>query len=131
MRKDFYNTKAWKRNRTAYAISQHCICERCGRPVYVSGVNEFLPKDKRLRYIVHHKIHLDETNYTDDSVALDWNNLELLCIDCHTQEHMEMATKDDVMFDEQGNLIKRTRVSREGGYEINTPGTSVGTERNG
>lgn len=112
-RQEFYNTKAWKQNRVAYAISKHCICERCGRAVYVSSVNSYLPKDKRLRYIVHHKEYLDDNNFTTD-LAFDWNNLELLCIDCHNKEHYEQPTKDDVVFDEMGNLVKKIVVGRKG-----------------
>lgn len=130
-RQEFYNTKGWKRNRVAYAISKHCICERCGRPVYVSGINEALPKSKRLRYIVHHKIHLDENNFTDPSVAYDWNNLELLCIDCHNMEHYEQATKSDVMFDEEGNLIQRTFIARDGGNSKIPPPSSETQASNG
>ena len=111
----FYNTKAWKRNRVAYAISQHCICERCGRPVYVSGINDALPKNKRLRYIVHHKVHLTDENMMDDSIAFDWNNLELLCIDCHNIEHYEQPTRSELMFDENGNLVERETIKRDGG----------------
>lgn len=113
-RLEFYNSKAWKQNRVAYAISKHCICERCGRPVYVSKVNAYLPKDKRLRYIVHHKEYLDDNNFTDD-LALSWDNLELLCIDCHNNEHHEQSTKEGVTFDNEGNLIKKECVRRNGG----------------
>lgn len=111
---DFYNSKAWKQNRRAYALYRNCICERCGRPVYVSGINNTIPKEKRLRYIVHHKTYLDEKNVLDDSIAFDWNNLELLCIECHNLEHHEQPTKKDVMFDAEGNLIQRTSVKRGG-----------------
>lgn len=113
-RKEFYNTKAWKQNRRAYALSRNCICERCGRPVYVSGINETLPKEKRLRYVVHHKTYLNETNFTVDSVSLDWNNLELLCIDCHNIEHTEQATREGLGFDAWGNLIQVKKTRREG-----------------
>lgn len=112
-RLDFYNSKAWKRNRVAYAISRNCICERCGRAVYVSGVNDFLPKGRRIKYIVHHKVHLNDRNISDDSIAFDWNNLELLCIDCHNNEHTEQATRSNLMFDADGNLIERNKISRE------------------
>jgi 5-methylcytosine-specific restriction endonuclease McrA len=113
-RTEFYNTKAWKRNRVAYALYRNCLCERCGRPVYVSGINDTLPKEKRLRYIVHHKVYLDEQNFTDESISLDWNNLELLCVPCHNQEHYEQSTKDDVTFDESGMLIERRKIGRGG-----------------
>ena len=112
-RQEFYNSKGWKRNRVAYAIAHHCICERCGRPVYVSGVTNYLPKGKRLKYVVHHKEHLNDDNYTTD-LAYDWNNLELLCIDCHNREHYEQSTKEGVMFDADGCLVQTKTVSREG-----------------
>jgi len=113
-RTEFYNTKAWKQNRVAYAISQSCICERCGRAVYVSGVNSYLPKNKRLRYVVHHKEHLDDSNFTDD-IALDWNNLELLCLDCHNAVHGQSPTKEGIGFDGEGNLIQDKKIDRHKG----------------
>ena len=114
-RKDLYKSKAWKQNRVAFAISRYCICERCGRAVYVDGVNDYLPKQQRLRYIVHHKEYLNENNYTDDSIALDWDNLELLCIDCHNKEHNErqQSTRQGIEFDENGNLIKSKEIKRK------------------
>lgn len=106
-RQEFYNTRAWKDVRKAYALSKHCQCERCGRYVYVSGLTQYLPKDKRLKSIVHHKEYLNNDNVYDDKIALDESNLELLCIDCHNQEHFLEATRKGLMFDELGNLIER------------------------
>lgn len=112
-RKEFYNTKAWKRNRQAYAISKNCLCERCKRPVYVSGVTDYLTKDKRLKYVVHHKTYLNDANFNNDIVALDWNNLELLCIDCHNDEHNPAtSTRAGLMFDDKGNLIQKPNIKR-------------------
>ena len=37
--------------------------------------------------IVHHKIHLDADNIGDPNVTLNWDNLELVCMDCHAAEH--------------------------------------------
>lgn len=113
-RQEFYNTKGWKKNRLAYALSRNCICERCGRPVYVSGINDTLPKNKRLRYIVHHKKYLDDSNFSDPNVAYDWNNLELLCIDCHNREHYDQSVKDGLTFDDAGNLIQVNKIKRSG-----------------
>jgi len=104
-RLEFYQSKAWKDVRKAYALSKHCQCERCGRYVYVDGLTDYLPKDKRIKSIVHHKEYLNDTNYTEDSIALDENNLELLCIDCHNQEHFLKATRKNLMFDVNGNLV--------------------------
>lgn len=104
----FYKTTRWKQTRKMYALSKYCICERCGKPIYLSGVNDYLPKEKRLKGIVHHKQYLNETNYMNDDIAYSFDNLELLCIDCHNEEHMSSdITRNDVMFDEDGNLIKR------------------------
>lgn len=123
-RLDFYNSKAWKQNRVAYAISKHCLCERCGRAVYVSGVNDVLPKEKRIRYIVHHKQYLNESNFTDDELSLDWNNLELLCIDCHNNEHYQQATRSDVRFTDDGQLVKVEFVPRQMGVDEKSPQVS-------
>lgn len=107
-RLEFYSTKVWKQNRVAFALSKNCLCERCHRPVYVDGISDSsIPKEHRLRYVVHHKEYLDDTNFTNDDVALDWNNLELLCIDCHNNEHKQYATRKGLMFDEMGNLVKK------------------------
>ena len=52
------------------------LCERCyAQGMYVPGV------------IVHHKIHLTPENVSNPLIALDPNNLELLCRDCHAAEH--------------------------------------------
>ena len=74
--KSFYKSNAWEYTRKAYAKSQRNLCERClARGKYSPGI------------IVHHKIHLTPDNITDPSVALCWDNLELLCRDCHAAEH--------------------------------------------
>ena len=114
-RQDIYKSKAWKEIRVSYAKSQCCICERCGRPVFVSGVSdENIPKERRLRYVVHHKEYLNDINYTNDEIAYDTSNLELLCIDCHNKlEHnMPRATRKGLEFDELGNLVEKKVIKR-------------------
>ena len=108
MKSDFYQSKAWKQIRQGVWLKQNCICARCGRAVYVDGISPFIPKEKRLRGIVHHKEYLTEQNYTDDAIAYDDNNLEGLCIDCHNAEHARPgAIRKNLKFDDEGNLIKR------------------------
>ena len=112
-RQEFYKTKAWKDNRRAFALDRNCICERCGRAVYVTGINDYLPKARRLRYVVHHKEYLNDSNYLDDNISLDWNNLELLCIECHNQEHSKGgAIRDGLFFDENGNIVEKKKIER-------------------
>ena len=104
-RKDIYHSKAWGKIRKTIWIQQGCLCNRCGRPVYVDGLTDWIPKDKRLIGIVHHKEYLTNTNYTDDSIAYGTDNLEGLCIDCHNKEHNDTSVRKDLMFDENGMII--------------------------
>ena len=72
----FYKSQAWKRTRTAYAKAQGGLCEKC----YAQG--KIVPGE-----IVHHKIQLTPANINDTTVTLNWNNLELVCRECHAEEH--------------------------------------------
>lgn len=86
----FYKSAAWQRCRDAYFKSQHGLCERCG------GAGK----------IVHHKIYLTPENIHDPSVTLNWENLELLCQECHNAEHASHGvTAEGLAFDEDGNLV--------------------------
>lgn len=87
----FYNSKAWRECRDAYFASQYGLCERCGGP----GL------------IVHHKIVLTPANINDPNVTFNWENLELLCLECHNREHGGASTADGLMFDEHGNLVRQ------------------------
>jgi len=55
---------------------------------------------------VHHKIKLTPYNVNNPEVALNWENLQLLCIDCHNREHGGASTAESLAFDENGNLIQ-------------------------
>ena len=75
--KEFYASKAWHDCREGYLKSVGGLCERCLRSgAYVPGV------------IVHHKIRLTPQTILDPAVALNWENLECLCLACHNNEHM-------------------------------------------
>lgn len=101
----FYKSKAWKQVRKTYALSKHCICERCGMPVYVDGINDYLIKEHRTKGIVHHKEHLNQNNVVKDNIAYGFDNLELLCIECHNKEHFDTGIlREGFTFDENGNL---------------------------
>ena len=107
IRKDFYNSKAWKSVRKSVWLKQNLLCNRCYKPVYVDGISKWIPKEERRTGIVHHKKYLDNNNITDDSIALNEDNLEGLCKDCHEKEHhQDISTRKEYKFDENGNLIK-------------------------
>ena len=74
--KEFYNSPEWKHCRTTFKQYKRHLCERClARGIYRTGE------------IVHHKTHLTPENITDPAIALSWDNLELLCRDCHALVH--------------------------------------------
>ena len=87
----FYVTWTWRKCRAAFAKSKGNLCERClKRGIYKPGA------------IVHHKINLTPETIKDPNVALSFDNLELLCRDCHALAH-----KPDKRYkvDELGRII--------------------------
>ena len=108
IRKDFYQSKVWKTVKNNVWLKQDLLCNRCHKPVYVSGLSEYLPRSKRRTGIVHHKIYLDNTNIYDENITLNEDNLEGICKDCHEKEHhQDQVTRKEYKFDENGNLIKK------------------------
>lgn len=98
--KRFYKSKSWKATRQAYFESRHGLCERCYRRGIVKRGE-----------IVHHKMHLTPENIDKPDVTLSFANLELLCRDCHAEEHPEIygsrtTRPQRVAFDEEGNVIR-------------------------
>lgn len=76
--KGFYQSKAWLDTRRAYAASVGGLCEDClAKGLYTPGK------------IVHHVIPLTPDNITNPTVALSWDNLRLVCQDCHAAEHRQ------------------------------------------
>lgn len=88
-----YKSKKWQKTRQLYLISVNGLCERCMRKgIYNPAI------------IVHHIIYIDESNYMQDEIFFNSDNLEALCKDCHNKEHFR--SKEEFLFDEDGNLIK-------------------------
>lgn len=63
---------------------------------------------------VHHKIHIDETNYRNPNILLKEENLEALCNNCHAKEHSNGETVY-YEYDENGRLIDITKESDDDG----------------
>jgi 5-methylcytosine-specific restriction endonuclease McrA len=42
---------------------------------------------------VHHKVPLNADNVKDPNIALGWDNLELLCKQCHDDEKQRRAKR--------------------------------------
>ena len=72
----FYSSKAWKDCRLAYRKSKQGLCEQCLKHGMIeAGV------------IVHHKVHITPDNIHCPEVTMNYDNLELLCRNCHASIH--------------------------------------------
>ena len=90
----FYKSPAWKKCRESYISKAGGLCERClAKGIYKAGE------------IVHHKVHLNPNNISDPSVSLNWDNLELLCRECHGDEHQRLKKRYTI--DENGRIAPR------------------------
>lgn len=91
--KAFYGSPEWKKCRDAYKKKAKGLCEMClkeGR--WTAG--EF----------VHHKIHLSEQTINDPAVACNFDNLMLVCRDCHAKLHRKKPSQR-YYFDDAGHVI--------------------------
>ena len=74
--RSFYSSKRWQECRNEYAKRRHYLCEDClRRGIYKPGT------------IVHHKIEIDPVTIERPEIALNPDNLELLCRECHLRVH--------------------------------------------
>ena len=89
----FYHSTQWRHLAEAYRKQHNYLCERCHQPAST----------------VHHKIHLTPANINDKHIALNPDNLELLCHSCHDAEHDRFQQRKPeprkIMFDKDGNVI--------------------------
>lgn len=90
----FYTSAAWKACRTAYLHKVSGLCEVCA----ASGIVK--PAD-----IVHHKIHLDDVSALDPEIALNFDNLQAVCRDCHNAIHFRKAQPKRYRVGEDGVCI--------------------------
>lgn len=85
---NFYKSKQWFIARTVKTQNANGRCERCGK----------------IGEEVHHKIPLKVDNVSDALISLNQENLELLCRECHNNEHGRFQKKSNP-FDKDGNFI--------------------------
>lgn len=74
--RDFYSSATWQRARNSYAQSKAWLCE------IHKAAGDIVPGE-----IVHHKTELTPENINDASVTLNFDNLQLVCRDCHAAIH--------------------------------------------
>lgn len=83
----FYVSRKWRKCRKAFANSKGNLCERCLQRGIIN------PGSKEQPLEAHHKIPLTDENVTDPKIALNWDNLELLCKPCHDKERERKAKR--------------------------------------
>ena len=93
----FYKSKIWQDCRNAYAGKRGHLCERCLSHGILSHGE-----------IVHHKIELTPDNINDPSVSLNWDNLELLCRQCHAAAHDDRLKHRRFVIGPDGEIIVET-----------------------
>ena len=71
-----YNTKKWQRLRKSIWQRDKGLCQECLKKGIIKQGEA-----------VHHIIELTPDNVLDPEVALNPNNLETLCRDCHAEKH--------------------------------------------
>lgn len=72
----FYSSKAWQECRNEYMKRAHYLCENCLR----KGI--YKPAE-----IVHHIIEIDPVTIERPEIALNFDNLEAVCRECHNEYH--------------------------------------------
>ena len=72
----FYSSKAWQECRNEYMKRAHHLCENCLR----KGI--YKPAE-----IVHHIIEIDPVTIERPEIALNFDNLEAVCRECHNELH--------------------------------------------
>ena len=103
----FYSSKAWQSCRNEYAKRRGFLCENClRRGIYRPGV------------IVHHLIELDPININNPEITLNFDNLELLCRECHAEVHEQSGGRWAEV-----NKRKREARDRRNRYMISADGS--------
>lgn len=92
--KAFYSSKRWQQCRNEYAKQARHLCERC----LLRGVIK--PGE-----IVHHKIELTPDNINNPDIALSFDNLELVCRECHAELHDEHNKHKRYVIGQNGEVV--------------------------
>lgn len=89
--KAFYNSAAWIKTACMIREQHFHLCQICGQPARE----------------IHHIKFLTPDNIGDTSIALNPDNLVLVCYDCHNYIHQRGGNTDArcIQFDDDGNPI--------------------------
>jgi 5-methylcytosine-specific restriction endonuclease McrA len=91
----FYKSYKWKQVRKAYFKQAKGLCEIC--------LSKGLIKQGE---IVHHKIEMDSEKIHNERLAYGFDNLQLVCRECHARIHeKEMRKKQRYKINSDGRVL--------------------------
>jgi 5-methylcytosine-specific restriction enzyme A len=83
-KRKFYDSGKWKKLRAEAMMRCNNECQRCKRNGHTTiDTNEHNGKRKKMKLVVHHIKELE----AHPELALDLDNLEVQCVNCHNKEH--------------------------------------------
>jgi len=92
--RQFYSSKAWQSCRNEYASRHGWLCEDClKRGIYKPGKE------------VHHVEELTPLNINRPEVTLSFDNLVLLCKECHKARHDKRNNGRRYLIGDDGEII--------------------------
>lgn len=84
----FYCRKPWRDLSYRLKVERGGQCGRCGW--------QAVTKDDFRRLIGHHKAELTENNVDNVNISLNPDFIEIICLDCHNQEHRRFGHQKHV-----------------------------------
>ena len=108
---NFYHSKKWKGLIKILRLERveddgFIYCAYCGKPIV-----------KAYDCIGHHKIYLSESNYTDASIALNPDNIDLVHHACHNKIHNKtLAMRKAIRYTRQVFLVWGSPLSGKSSY---------------
>lgn len=91
-KRKFYDGREWKALREEAKSRDNYECQECKRQGKVTiDMNEYSEsaKRKKIALVVH---HIKEIEHHPE-LALELDNLETVCVDCHNKEHGRLFDK--------------------------------------
>lgn len=101
----FYCSGPWRKLSYKLKIERGGKCERC--PFVAATEKEWS------MLIGHHKIELTDDNVDDPTVALNPDNVEIICLNCHNKEHRRFGGQHHVYIVWGSPLSGKTTAVRE------------------
>ncbi|TYR75573.1 HNH endonuclease [Rossellomorea vietnamensis] len=99
-KRKFYDGQEWKKLREHIKKRDNHECQECKRQGRVKiDMNEYSEKAKRkkIALVVHHIKELEH----HPELALDEDNLETVCVDCHNHEHGRVFEKKENKWEDE------------------------------